>query len=518
LEPQNGISDPDFPAPGFSGPGVSASGASGFGVSLPVELNPSALTLVVYMLALAAIGFWASRKANTQAEFLLGGRALGPVVAGLAYAASTSSAWVLLGFTGFVAAAGVSALWMVPGILAGYAAVWLWLGPYLNRVSREEGHLTVLDVISAGATGPAGRSIKIVAALMILFCFSFYIAAQFQGAGEALGDVFGVSRAAAIVAGAAVILLYTFLGGFWAVSLTDTLQGLAIAAIALILPVAVWGAAGGLPGVAAGLAAAPEALTAPFGAHVGWSAAGFAVGVGAVGFGALGQPHLLTWVMAVRDRKARLQGAAVALGWGALVYAGMAVVALAARAAAPPGAALGEAIVFDAAQTVLPGVLPALVYAAILSAIMSTVDSQLLVASAAASHDLGLARAAPGREVTITRAVVACLCAGAVVLTLYLPATIFERVLFAWTALGAAFGPTLVARAAGRTPAPAAILAAMIAGFALAVVFNQILPAGPGAWKERILPWVVGLLIVFMCSGKRRAAGAQRATGKATRL
>lgn len=238
-------------------------------------ISGSALTLIIYMLALAGIGFWAARKANSEEEFLLGGRSLGPVVAGLAYAASTSSAWVLLGFTGFVANVGVSALWMVPGILAGYAAVWLWLGPYLNRISREEGHLTALDVIASGAGGGVRNAIKIVAAIMIVFCFSFYIAAQFQGAGSALGEVFGVSNAVAVIGGAAVILLYTFLGGFWTVSLTDTLQGLAIAMIALVLPFAVFDAAGGFSGIAASFAEQPEAMSAMFGVHAGWAAVGF---------------------------------------------------------------------------------------------------------------------------------------------------------------------------------------------------------------------------------------------------
>jgi len=468
-------------------------------------LSGSAITLIIYMLALIGIGVWASRLAGgSEEDFLLGGRSLGPVVSGLAYAASTSSAWVLLGYTGFVANAGVSALWMVPGILAGYAVVWLWLGPWLNRVSREEGHLTALDVIAAGSTGVARRAIKSVAAAMIVFCFSFYIAAQFQGAGSALAEVFGITRTQAVIAGAAVILAYTFLGGFWAVSITDTVQGLAIALIAMILPIAVFNAGGGFSGVAEGLANKSASITEPFGTNVGWSAVGFVFGLSAIGFGALGQPHLLTWVMAVRDRNARLQGAAVAIGWGALVYAGMSVIALSARAMAEPGAALGESIVFDAAQNLLPGVLPALVYAAILSAIMSTVDSQLLVASAAGSHDLGLVKAAPGYEVTMTRAVIVTLCVAAVLLTLYLPATIFGRVLFAWTALGAAFGPILVARAMGRRLLPLVILIAMIAGFALAVTFNQFLPAGPGAWKERILPWIAGLVIVFLFSKKTK--------------
>ncbi len=472
----------------------------------PPAAAGSAVTLILYMLALLGIGVWAARRAGaSEDDFLLGGRSLGPVVAGLAYAASTSSAWVLLGFTGFVAGVGVSALWMVPGILAGYAAVWFGLGPWLNRVSREEGHLTALDVIAAGARGPMATAIKVVAALMILFCFSFYIAAQFQGAGTALADVFGMSATTAVIVGAAVILAYTFLGGFWAVSVTDTLQGLSIAAIATILPFAVFGAAGGFEGIADGLAKEASTMSAPFGEYAGWSAFGFVLGLSAIGFGALGQPHLLTWIMAARDRKARVQGGLVAISWGALVYAGMSVVALSARAMAEPGSALGESIVFDAAQTLLPGLLPALVYAAILSAIMSTVDSQLLVASAAASRDMGLAKAAPGKEVMITRAVIAALCVGAVLLTLYLPATIFGRVLFAWTALGAAFGPIVVARAVGREPAPPFILAAMITGFSLAVYFNQFADAGPGAWKERILPWLVALVIVFGASRRRDA-------------
>ncbi|MEM9168859.1 MAG: sodium/proline symporter, partial [Pseudomonadota bacterium] len=359
-------------------------------------MSVTGLVLIVYMAGLLGVGFWASRRAATQEDFLLGGRSIGPVVAGLAYAASTSSAWVLLGFTGFVATVGVSALWITPGVIAGYAAVWLWMGPYLNAVSRRRGFLTALDVIAADA-GPATRAVKATAALMIMFCFAFYIAAQFQGAGAALSEAFAIERRTAVVAGAAVILAYTFLGGFWAVSLTDTVQGAAILLIAIVLPLAAASAAGGLSGVAAAVADQPGAFDAPFGAYAGWSAFGFFIGISAVGFGAMGQPHLLTWVMAVKDDAARLQGAAVAIGWGVLVYAGMAVIALSARALAEPGAPLGERIVFDMAQTALPGLLPALVAAAILSAIMSTVDSQLLVASATASHDLGLARAAPGR-------------------------------------------------------------------------------------------------------------------------
>ncbi|MEM8935407.1 MAG: sodium/proline symporter [Pseudomonadota bacterium] len=472
----------------------------------PSSINGAGVTLVIYMLALLAIGFWASRRATASEDaFLLGGRSLGPVVSGLAYAASTSSAWVLLGYTGFVATVGVSALWMVPGILFGYGCVWLWLGPWLNRVSREKGYLTAIDVIAGETTGMARRIIVMSAAAMILFCFSFYIAVQFQGAGAALADVFGLSPTAAILAGALVILAYTFLGGFWAVSVTDTLQGISIAIVACVLPVAALIDIGGFGGIAEGLQQQPESLTAPFGVYAGWSVVGFLFGLSSLGIGAMGQPHLLTWIMAVRDRKSRIQGAAVSIGWGALVFSGMSIIALAARATSEPGAGLGEMIIFDLAQQTLPGILPALVYAAILSAVMSTVDSQLLVASAAGSHDLGLAKLAPNREVLVTRVVIVTLCFAAILITLQVPASIFDRAIFAWTALGAAFGPSIVARMLGRRMSAYTVLAAMVSGFSLTVFFNQIDASGPGAWLERGLPWVVGATILTLFSKRREA-------------
>ncbi len=129
------------------------------------------ISFVVYNVVLVAIGVWAVRKAKSQEDFLLGGRSLGPWVAGLAYAASSSSAWVLLGFSGFVYAAGPSALWMTPGILFGYGVIWLFSGDMLQRVSREKNHLTLTDFVVENAQGKLARIIRILSALIICFCY-----------------------------------------------------------------------------------------------------------------------------------------------------------------------------------------------------------------------------------------------------------------------------------------------------------------------------------------------------------
>jgi Na+/proline symporter len=474
------------------------------------------LTLLAYAVILAGIGIWASRKSRSKDAFLLGERSLGPVVAGLAYAASTSSAWVLLGFSGFVYVAGLSALWMVPGILLGYLAVWLFAGRTLQEASRERGHLTLTSFLAEDASPATARAIRIAASLLIAFCFSWYVAAQFQGAGQAFDGLFGTGLTGGVLIGAAIIGLYTLIGGFHAVSIIDTLQGLLIAVVAVILPVAALTAAGGFAGLGNGLAAAPTAYLAPFSDWTGWFAAGLVLGHTATGFGALGQPHLVAWIMAARDRRARITGAAVATVWGLLVYTGMAILGLSARVLTG-GDAAPEGVFFQMAQDLLPAILAGIIAAAILSAIMSTVDSQLLVAGAAISHDLGLGRYVKDRPVLALRLAILAVCAAAIAVTLLLPSTIFARVLFAWTALGAAFGPVVVARALRLRPPGGAVLGAILTGFGLSLVFEFILPSGPGAVAARTLPWAGAAIVLALPFLYRAMRGRRSGLGEGAR-
>lgn len=451
------------------------------------------ITLLVYAAVLVGIGLWTSQKAKSESSFILGERGLGPWVAGLAYAASSSSAWVLLGFSGFVYAAGPSTLWMVPGILAGYAVVWLWAGKMLQSTSKESGHLTLTDFIVETASPKLRAAIRVLISLLIAFCFSYYVSSQFLGAGLAFEDLFKLPIVYGVLLGAGIILAYTFFGGFLAVSLVDTLQGILIAIVAVVLPVAAFMEAGGISGISAALADTPDSYLEVFGGRSGMLALGFVVGLFATGFGALGQPHLIAWIMASRDSNARVTGAGVAIGWGALVYAGMAVLGLSARAIFGDGAP-AEGIFFKLASDLLPSVFAGIVAAATLSAIMSTVDSQLLVAGAAIGHDLGLAKAFKGNAAFATRLGVLAVCAIAVVITLLLPATIFERTLFAWVALGASLGPSVVVRVLGLKPSGASLFASIAGGFIASLAFEFALPSGPGQVWARTVPWMIAFL------------------------
>ena len=453
------------------------------------------ITLIIYSAGLIGIGLWASRNAKSEDSFILGDRGLGSVVSGLAYAASTSSAWVLLGFSGFVYAVGPSAMWMVPGILAGYAVVWFWSGYILQADSQKHNHLTLTDFITQGIPSGIARWIRIAASLMIAFSFSWYIAAQLQGAGQAFDDLFGSGIALGVIIGAVLILIYTFLGGFVAVSIVDTLQGVLIGVVAVILPAAAFIHVGGFSAFSEMLAAAPPAYPDVFGGRTGMAALGFIIGLTATGFGALGQPHLLAWVMAARDKKARIQGGLIACSWGAVVYIGMGVLGLSARILFGD-TGVNEGVFFGSAKVLLPGIFAGIIAAATLSAIMSTVDSQLLVTGAALSHDLGLARLAPKHTLLISRLSIGAVCIAAIAVTLLMPSSIFERVLFAWVALGATFGPVVVARTLGWSPRGIAILLAMLTGFLLSLCLTFLLARGPGSIWSTIAPWAGSFLVL----------------------
>ena len=189
--------------------------------------------MIIYKLVLIGIGLWASRRVHNESDFLLGGRKLGPWVAGLSYAASTSSAWTLLGFTGYVFSEGLSALWMLPGIWGGYVAVWLWLGPKLRSEASDNDWVTPTDFMCANTTGEWRGRIAALAAMLILFCFIFYIAAQFDAAAIAFVNQFSMGKTSSLILGASIILLYCLLGGFWAASVTDTLQAAIMLAAAM---------------------------------------------------------------------------------------------------------------------------------------------------------------------------------------------------------------------------------------------------------------------------------------------
>ena len=457
------------------------------------------VTLIAYKVVLLGIGLWAYRRSQDPGEYFLGGRRIGAWVTSISSSASAASAWTLLGVSGFAFLEGPPAVWLCGGVILGYAINWFWIGPRLREMAESSGALTLTELLLGDGDDLLRRVSRKVASLIILVSFVFYVAAQFQAAGHAFSEALGLDADTSIVLGAAVILGYTLLGGFVAVSVTDTLQGLLMALVAALLPVVALLALGQAEASTPSLAsdAAAFRLTP---ANGGIAALGFVVGCLSVGLAQPGQPHVVNRFMAARDERAIRQGRIIAMAWIVLVLSGMTALGIAGRTLFGE---LGnaEGVLFETADRLLPPVLAGLVIAAVLSAIMSTADSQLLAGAAAASRDWRLEIERSARNLKFTYLVVTAITVGATLIALYAPEAIFSRVLFAWHALGASFAPLVVMAVLRRRVRPAWALAVLVCGFLFTVLLNWQ-ENTPGDWAERLLPLMVTMTIAVW--GSRR--------------
>jgi len=464
-------------------------------------MNVLIITLVLYQLLLLSIGWWASRRTTDNEDFYLGGRKLGAAVAALSASASSSSAWSLLGVSGAAYAWGLPAIWLIPSTLLGFFINWFWVAPRMWKQSRENNALTLTEFLAGPHGDPARKIIMRLGAAVILFSFTFYVAAQFQAAGHTFASALNIDPVTAIVLGAAIVLVYVMLGGFWAASITDSLQGILMASCAVILPLVALIAIGG-PAVLLtsldvdGLSSITlwtrqESLAAGI---------GFVIGLAGIGLGYPGQPHVVNRFMAMEDHTAIPTARLIAIVWAVIIYTGMVVLGWCGRILVS-ALGNGEQVLFALATLLLPSVLAGIMVSAILSAIMSTADSQLLVAASSVSHDMRNGKTATRQSLKLARWVVLFIGIAAIALAAFSPQAIFSRVLFAWQALAAAFGPLLIITL-WRGPVQANWrIAAMATGFALTVILSWTTDT-PGDIAERYIPMIIALGLAWRGSKK----------------
>ena len=449
------------------------------------------LAISAYCVLMLSVGAWATRRTHDTEDFFLGGRRLGPWLAALSQGATQSSAWTLVGVSGAAFAWGLSAVWIWLAVVAGYAVNWFLVAPRLRRLSATQRSVTLVQLLTADASTTITRAVRASASLIIVTSFLFYVAAQFQAAGTAFSVALGIDATVCIIAGSILIVAYTLLGGFWAASVTDFVQGVLMLLVAVVLPAAILFTAGGA--MFDSLSADATAYGSLMGGREGAAVLAFVLGTFGIGLAAPGQPHVINHFMAARDDAAIRRGGAIALAWIALVLAGMLVVGWSGRllAAAPADA---ESVLYAAAAAWLPPLLTGFVTVAVMSAIMSTVDSQLITATSSLTVDWHGDHRSRTAGLSRTRLAMMTFSAVAVAIAIFAPATIYSRVLFAWNALGAAFGPLVVLTVLGRPPAARAVLASLWAGFGLTLLF-YVMPDAEGDVLERVVPFLVALIV-----------------------
>lgn len=473
------------------------------------ETGVIVLTLVIYNAAVLGVGFWAARRNRGDADYWLGGRNLGAWVASLSSAASSSSAWTLVGVSGAAYLHGLSAAWLIPACWSGFAINWFFVARRLRNLSRETGALSVVELLAADAAAVWNRRLRLAGGIILILALGAYVSAQMQASGKAFHSAFGWDMRLAILAGGGIVLLYTAWGGFWSVALTDLIQGLVMVSVCVLLPVAGLILVGGPAELADGMRAladsdAPHYLD-PARGKSGLTFVALLLGMFGIALGYPGQPHVVDRYMALRSEEDLRRGRVIALTWAALVYSGMVLTGWCARVALPP-LTDPETALFALSRGALPLVGAGIAMAAVVSAIMSTVDSQLLVIGGTVARDLAPERA--GANPARGKLAVAAVGVAAMAAALLIRESVFNTVLFAWSALGAAFGPLLLVRLYRGPVRPAWSLAAMLTGFGVTLLWF-FTPALKSRLYELVPAFLAALMVAAWGSRSQTAPDAR---------
>lgn len=410
------------------------------------------IAFALYLGLMMYIGVYYYRKSNSIGDYILGGRQLGPWITALSAEASDMSGWMLMGVPGLAYSTGISGLWIAVGLTLGTWANWQFVSRRLrNHTEISNDSLTLPDFLK-NRFHDQSHSVAVISALFILIFFLIYTSSGFVAGGKLFNTIFGLDYTVSLFITAGIVVFYTFLGGFLAVSWTDCIQGALMFFAIIAVPTTAAFALGGPVDTASLIAREfPQGLNIwgnendPFKLFIGIiSALGW-------GLGYFGQPHILVRFMAISDARELKKSMNIAMVWVILSLTAAVMVGLVGHVYLLPERLEGvqvETIYLVMTERLFSPFMAGLIWSAVLAAIMSTASAQLLVTASAISNDFYHNLIHPGASdkelVLVSRITVLLVAAIAIYMALDPDSYILTMVAYAWAGFGAAFGPAIV--------------------------------------------------------------------------
>ena len=483
------------------------------------------LTIVVYLVAMVLVGVYCSRKGggDSSNEFYLGGRKLGPIVTAMSAEASDMSSYLLMGLPGLAYLSGVAEVgWTALGLAIGTYLNWLIVAKRLRRYTAKVGAITIPSFFSRRYQDQR-NVLSCIAAVVILIFFIPYTASGFKAIGTLFNSLFGVDYHTTMIIGAAVVIGYTVLGGFLAVSTTDLIQSI-IMTFALIF-IVLFGIqqAGGWDLVASNASSLPGFLNMTQGYDAATGQASSYGGLSIVstlawGLGYFGMPHILLRFMAIEDDANLKTSRRIATVWVVISMFIAILIGIVGLGVTQTGkipflgsSAEAETIIIRLSDLlsqhgVLFAIIAGVVLAGILASTMSTADSQLLAAASSMSHDLiqdffGL-KLSPKAAMHAARGTVIGIAIVAIFLAWDPNSTVFNIVSFAWAGFGASFGPLVLFSLFWKRTNKYGAISGMIAGGAMVFIWKYLIAPLGGAWGiyELLPAFLVGCIVIVVVS------------------
>lgn len=473
------------------------------------------LALGIYLIGMLLIGWYGYRRSTSDMDgYMLGGRGLHPAIAALSAGASDMSGWLLMGLPGGIfltviaSGSGMQGAWMAIGLTVGAWLNWKLTAPRLRSYTEVARNSITIPSFLENRVRDTSRILRVTAGVVILVFFTFYVSSGLVAGGKFFQSTFFDQSAEyshyliglAIVGG--VVVIYTFVGGFLAVSLTDMAQGLMMFTALIAVPVVTIATIGGVGEmVDITTSANPQALSLFSG--ISWAAA---ISAAAWGLGYFGQPHIIVRFMALRSPSDAPTGRRIGIGWMIVAVVGAVMTAVSGAAyfsSTHYELADAETVFLVLSRILFHPLIAGLVLSAVLAAIMSTISSQLLVVSSALVEDLykGLVNKTASTKtlVLMSRIAVVLVAVVAALLSLDPDSTILGLVAFAWAGFGAAFGPVIIAALYWKRLTSAGAIAGMIVGAVTVGIWGNV-PAHTGFIYEIVPGFILGGLALIIVS------------------
>jgi len=492
-----------------------------------------------YLIMVIVLGVWYARRSNRSPEsYFLANRGFGPWVAAMSAEASDMSGWLLMGLPGVAYFTGYGeAFWTALGLFIGTWINWAVVAKRLRSYSQIADNSITLPEFFSKRFHDNRRVLLSLAALISLVFFSIYVGAQLITFGKLFSYTLGVGMTAMVIVGAVIVLSYTLLGGFWAVGITDLIQGLLmITALVLVLVVG-FATAGGAGAIAAKLAAFPRftdffGIATPkivegaqevikgvpqFGPGADY---GFLVIVSTMawGLGYFGMPHVLVRFMAIKKTSMIRPSMTIAVIWCLIAQAAAVLIGIIGRAYLPGLLGTGaeaENIFILLSTRFFPPIIAGVVLSGILAASMSTCDSQMLIVASSLANDLfkGVFKKDAGDKAVMWVARVGMLMVTlfAIFVAITGNQSIFRVVSYAWAGFGASFGPlVLFSLFWKRTTFPAAV-AGMLTGGIMVVVWKNVISKAGGVFAvyELLPAFILSAAVIMAVSLATKAPSAE---------
>lgn len=419
-----------------------------------------------------AIALFAYRITKNLSDFVLGGRQLGGPVAALSAGASDMSAWLLLGLPGAVFVFGLNQIWLPIGLVVGAFLSWRLLAKPLRIYSEFANDSLTVPAFLDNRFFDRSGVIRILLAIVTLSFFAFYTASGLVG-GAMLLERFDISYEKALLIGTTIIVAYTFVGGFLAVSWTDFFQGTLMFICLMAVPFIATHDFGGWDKVLQVIRAHEPELLNP---RRDFSVL-LLVNLFAWGLGYFGQPHILVRFMAVRTIPDIKIARRICLSWMSLSMVGAVLTGIVGVAYFYEQNVDPESIFIIFSQTLFSPWIAGILFAAILSSIMCAIDSQMLASSSALTEDLYhrlfRKQASQTELVWVGRIGIIVIAMVAMALASHEDSAVITLVAFAWAGLGASFGPSVIGALFWRRMTKKGAVAGIILG-ALSVVIWKL--------------------------------------------